>query len=57
MLLHKKVSNESFSNFSERLVKSRKNIDILKELKGFFEFKNKEGPLKELSEKRTEVRY
>jgi len=57
MLLHKKVSNESFSNFSERLVKSRKNNDILKELKGFFEFKNKEGPLKELSEKRTEVIY
>lgn len=39
------------------LVKSRKNIDRLKELKGSFEFKNKYALLKELSEKRTEIRY
>jgi len=38
-------------------VKSRKNIDKLKELRGSFEFKNKEALLKELSEKRTEIRY
>lgn len=57
MLISIKGANESFSNFFERLVKSRKNIDKLKELRGSFEFGNKEAFLKELSEKRMEIRY
>jgi len=57
MLLSIKGANESFSNFFERLVKSRSNIDKLKELRGTVEFRNKEMLLKELSEKRTETRY
>jgi predicted CopG family antitoxin len=57
MLLSIKGANESFSNFFERLVKSRKNIDKLKDLRGFVEFRNKEALLKELSDKRTEIRY
>ncbi len=57
MLLSIKGANESFSNFFERLVKSRKNVDKLKELRGSVEFRNKETLLKELSEKRKEMRY
>ncbi len=57
MLLSIKGANESFSNFFERLVKSRRNIDKLKELRGTFEFRNKEALLKELSNKRKEIRY
>ena len=57
MLLSIKGANESFSNFFERLVKSRRNIDKLKELRGSVEFKNKETLLKELSDKRKEQRY
>ncbi len=57
MLLSIKGANESFSNFFERLVKSRKNIDKLKELRGSLEFKNKKALLKELSDKRKEIRY
>lgn len=57
MLLSIKGANESFSNFFERLVKSRKNVDKLKELRGSVEFRNKEALLKELSEKRKEIRY
>ena len=57
MLLSLKGTNESFSNFFERLVKSRSNIDKLKELRGTVEFRNKEMLLKEQSEKRTETRY
>lgn len=57
MLLSIKGANESFSNFFERLVKSRKNIDKLKELRGYVEFRNKEALLKELSDKRNEQRY
>ena len=57
MLLSIKGANESFSNFFERLVKSRKNIDKLKDLRGSVEFKNKEALLKELSDKRKEIRY
>ncbi len=57
MLLSIKGANESFSNFFERLVKSRKNIDKLKELRGCVEFRNKEALLKELSDKRKEIRY
>ncbi|NJD75623.1 MAG: antitoxin [Candidatus Methanoperedens sp.] len=57
MLLSLKGTNESFSNFFERLVKSRSNIDKLKELRGTIEFKNKEVLLKEILEKRKETRY
>jgi predicted CopG family antitoxin len=57
MLLSIKGANESFSNFFERLVKSRSNIDKLKELRGMVIFKNKEALLKEISEKRREMRY
>lgn len=57
MLLSIKGTNESFSNFFERLVKSRRNIDKLKELRSSIEFKNKEALLKELSDKRKELRY
>jgi predicted CopG family antitoxin len=57
MLLSIKGANESFSNFFERLVKSRKNVDKLKELRGSVEFRNKEALLNELSEKRKEIRY
>ena len=57
MLLSIKGANESFSNFFERLVKSRKNIDKLKDLRGSVEFRNKEALLKEMSDKRKEIRY
>ncbi len=57
MLLSLKGTNESFSNFFERLVKSRSNIIKLKELRGTVEFRNKEVLLKELLEKRKETRY
>ena len=57
MLLSLKGGNESFSNFFERLVKSRSNIDKLKELRGTVEFNNKEALYKELSTKRKEIRY
>jgi predicted CopG family antitoxin len=57
MLLSIKGTNESFSNFFERLVKSRSNIDKLKELRGSVEFRNKEASLRELTEKRREIRF
>ncbi len=57
ILLSIKGTNESFSNFFERLVKSRSNIDKLRELSGSFEFRNKEALLRELSKKREEIRY
>lgn len=57
MLLSIKGSNESFSTFFERLVKHRSNIDKLKELRGSIDIKNKETLLKELSDKRKEIRY
>ena len=57
MLLSIKGANESFSNFFERLVKSRKNIDKIKDLRGSVEFRNKEALLKELSDRRKEIRY
>jgi predicted CopG family antitoxin len=57
MLLSIKGTNESFSNFFERLVKSRSNIDKLKELRGSVEFRNKEALLRELTEKRKEIRF
>ena len=57
MLLSLKGTNESFSNFFERLVKSRSNIEKLKGLRGTVEFRNKEALSKELLEKRKETRY
>ncbi len=57
MLLSLKGTNESFSSFFERLVKSRSNIDKLKELRGTVKFRNKEVLLKELLEKRKETKY
>ncbi|MCZ7357006.1 MAG: antitoxin VapB family protein [Candidatus Methanoperedens sp.] len=57
MLLSIKGANESFSDLFERLIKSRKNIDKLKELRGSVEFRNKETLLKELSNKRKEIIY
>ncbi|MBE0524437.1 MAG: hypothetical protein IBX40_08935 [Methanosarcinales archaeon] len=57
MLLSLKGTNESFSNYFERLIKSRINIDKLKEMRSSFEFKNKEALFEELSEKREEIRY
>lgn len=57
MLLSIKGTNESFSSFFERLVKSRSNLDKLRELRGSVKFKNKDMFLKELSEKRREIRY
>lgn len=57
MLLSIKGTNESFSNFFERLMKSRSNIDKLKELRSSVEFRNKEALLSELTEKRKEIRF
>lgn len=57
MLLSIKGTKESFSNFFERMVISRRNLDKLKELRGFVEVKDKDDLLKELSEKREEIRY
>jgi predicted CopG family antitoxin len=57
MLLSIKGNKESFSNFFERMVISRRNLDKLKELRGFVEVKDKDALLKELSEKREEIRY
>lgn len=52
MLLSIKGTNESFSTFFERIVKSHSNIDKLKELRGSVEFSNKEALLNEIIEKR-----
>lgn len=57
MLLSIKGTNESFSTFFERMVKSRSNIDKLKELRGTIEISNKDALLKEMFEKRQETRY
>jgi predicted CopG family antitoxin len=57
MLLSIKGTKESFSKFFERMVISRRNVDKLKELRGFVEVKDKDTLLKELSEKREEIRY
>ena len=54
-LLGMKKENESFSDLFERL--SKKNIDILKKVKGSIEFKNKEILLRDIHKKRKEIRY
>ncbi|VVB90159.1 Uncharacterised protein [uncultured archaeon] len=43
--------------FFERLMKSRRNTDKIRELRGSDEFRNKNALLKELSVKRREIRY
>jgi len=40
-----------------RMVISQRNLDKLKELRGFVEVKDKDALLNELSEKREEIRY
>ena len=57
MLISLKRNNESFSKLFERLAKSRSNVNKLKALRGFVEIDDKELLLKELSEKRKEIRY
>ncbi|MCD4841976.1 MAG: antitoxin VapB family protein [Methanosarcinales archaeon] len=57
MLLSIKGTKESFSDFFERMVISQRNLDKLKELRGFIEVKDKDALLKELSDKRGEIRY
>ena len=57
MLVSLKRNNESFSTLLERLAKSGSNVNKLKELRGFVEIDNKEMLLKEMSEKRKEIRY
>ncbi len=56
LLLSIKGRDESFSNLFERLVKSRSNLEILKELRAS-KFEDKDALLKELREKRRERRY
>ncbi|MBN2488295.1 MAG: antitoxin [Methanosarcinaceae archaeon] len=57
MLLSVKRNKESFSQLFERMVKSRSNLNKLKELHGAFEIGDKDLLLKEMSEKRKEIRY
>lgn len=57
MLKGVKKKEESFSSLFERLVKSRSNLEALKELSGSVKFKNKSALLKEIYEKRGEKRY
>jgi predicted CopG family antitoxin len=57
MLMSIKREDESFSSLFERLVKSRSNIDVLKELRGSVKFEKKTELLKEIYEKRRERRY
>lgn len=54
-LLAMKKESESFSELFDRL--SKKNIDILKKLRGVVEFENKELMIKEIYKKREEKRY
>ena len=57
MLVSLKRSNESFSTLFERLAKSRSNVNKLKAMRGFVEIDDKEMLLKEMYEKRKEIRY
>ena len=54
-LLAMKNDSESFSDLFERL--SKKNIGVLKKLRGTMDFDNKEKMMKEIYEKREEKRY
>ncbi len=55
-LLDVKRKNESFSNLFERLIKPKNPADILKEIRGSVEFKNKDKMLSEIYLKRSEKR-
>lgn len=57
MLISIKRKEESFSNLFERLVKSKSNIEILKELRASVKFDDKDALLKEIHKKRQEGRY
>jgi predicted CopG family antitoxin len=57
MLRAIKKKDESFSMLFERLVKSKKNVEILRELKGSVKFERKEDFLREIRKKRLERRY
>ena len=57
MLMRMKRRDESFSSLFERLVKSRSNVDVLKELRATVTFEKKDALLKEIYEKRMERRY
>jgi predicted CopG family antitoxin len=52
-----KEKDESFSNLFERLVRSKRNIDVLKELRADVKFEDKDALLNEIYEKRKEIRY
>ncbi len=52
-----KGKDESFSNLFERLVRSKRNIEILKELRASVKFEDKDALLEEIYEKRKETRY
>jgi len=56
-LMSIKRKDESFSRLFERLVKSRSNITVLKELHSSVKFEKKAALLKEIYEKRLERRY
>ncbi|MDI6654755.1 MAG: antitoxin VapB family protein [Candidatus Hydrothermarchaeota archaeon] len=57
MLMSIKRKDESFSRLFERLVKSRSNITVLKELHSSVKFEKKAALLKEIYEKRRERRH
>ena len=54
-LLSMKRENESFSDLFERL--SKKNLAILKKLRGCMEFEEKDKMIKAIYKKRGERRY
>ena len=56
MLRAIKNKDESFSMLFERLVRSRRNVELLKELRGAVEFERKEDLLSEIRVKRLERR-
>ncbi len=55
-LVKAKKNEESFSELFERLLKTVTPIDILTEIRGSAEFKNKRKMLSELYAKRSEMR-
>lgn len=52
-----KREGESFSGLFERLVRSRRNVGILRELRASVKFGDKDALLEEIYEKREERRY
>jgi len=55
MLLSLKRESESFSDLFQRL--SKRNLELLKELRGCAEFENKDKLIAEIRMKREERRY